>query len=147
MRWLFWRTAKVPKEDSFTVSPLASAPQTSSSISSTIWAESVRERPTAWKTDSVRSARVKVPVAMAPATPIYPQKPRAGRKARQYQLDRPQNLIFRTQADPGVGLREGFCGLTRSEERCGHFAHERRATPSGRKRPAPATTGAGRRPR
>jgi hypothetical protein len=64
MRWDFWRTAKVPKEESFTVSPLASASHTSSSMSSTICADSLRDRPTAWNTASARSARVKVLVVM-----------------------------------------------------------------------------------
>src|SRR5256885_7725718 len=47
IRWAFCRTAKVPKDESFTVSPRASAEQTSSSISSTICADSWRDRPTA----------------------------------------------------------------------------------------------------
>src|ERR1043166_3642756 len=69
MRCDFCRTAKVPNEESLTVSLRASAAQISSSMSSTICADSVRDSPTDWKTDSVRSARVKVFVVMATATP------------------------------------------------------------------------------
>src|SRR6267154_2027628 len=56
----FWRTWNVPNDESLTVSPRDSAPQTSSKISSTICEESLRDNPTALKTASVRSARVKV---------------------------------------------------------------------------------------
>src|SRR5580698_3052791 len=73
MRWDFCRTAKVPKEESLTVSPRASASQTSSSMSSTIWADSLRDRPTAWNTASVRSARVRVFVVMKNRLPYRAQ--------------------------------------------------------------------------
>src|SRR6185437_4638919 len=47
MRCDFWRTANVPNEESFTVSPRDNAAQSSSRMSSTIWADSLRDSPTA----------------------------------------------------------------------------------------------------
>src|SRR6185437_15261290 len=82
MRCAFCRTAKVPKEESFTDSPRASAAQISSRISSTICADSWRVSPTALNTASVRSARVNVSVVMN-ATPLCATKARRRRMPRQ----------------------------------------------------------------
>src|SRR5579864_7691193 len=111
MRWLFWRTANVPNDESLTVSPRANAEQTSSSMSSTICADSLRDSPTAWNTASVRSARVNVFVVIT----RLPQNRSDVRRAsflRQHQRDRSGSSGGGSPPDqagaPGKAAAHGF---------------------------------------
>jgi hypothetical protein len=73
-RWPLSRTVKLPKDEIFTDSPRASASTTSERIVSTRSLDSLRDSPTSWNTDSLRSARVIVrPSSPAPfRTPLNP---------------------------------------------------------------------------
>src|SRR5690348_9985801 len=87
MRFDFWRTENVPKDESFTVSPRDSAAQISSSMSSTICEDSLRDSPTALNTASDSSERVRV--FMEIRLPLWTCRERRSRNFfRQHQRDR-----------------------------------------------------------
>src|ERR1700739_697191 len=65
------RTVKLPKEEIFTDSPRAKASTTSARIVSTRSLDSLRDSPTSWNTDSLKSARVIVRPSIR-----YPSFPR-----------------------------------------------------------------------
>src|SRR5215470_2104264 len=71
-RWPLSRTVKLPKDEIFTDSPRANASTTSERIVSTRSLDSLRESPTSWNTDSLKSARVIVRPSIR--YPSFPQQ-------------------------------------------------------------------------
>ena len=65
----FWRTTKLPKDDSLTISPRTKALEISSRTESTNSADSLRDKPTSRYTASLKSARVTARAAMKPPHP------------------------------------------------------------------------------
>src|SRR5436190_7303998 len=71
IRWPLSRTVKLPNEEIFTDSPRANASTTSARIVSTRSLDSLRDSPTSWNTDSLKSARVIVRPSIR--HPSFPQ--------------------------------------------------------------------------
>src|ERR1700742_3851052 len=85
-RWPLSRTVKLPNDEIFTDSPRANASTTSESIVSTRSLDSLRDSPTSWNTDSLRSARVIVrPSIRYPSFPLLILTLRS--ESGQYQWD------------------------------------------------------------